>query len=138
VQHTAGVNDYDFCSLDGSFIDSNTGTSDNINSPTGGKTTYSNVTSGEYSFAYQASYNYRGSLPASGTLLFDILGNLSSENLVGSHTGLAFPAAAQGLLLDPVTTGNTDAGNLSWSRNGNSNQPPLLNATVTAAKGDPF
>jgi hypothetical protein len=137
-QHTAGINDYDFVSIDGSFIDSNSGTTDNINSPTGGTTTYSNITSGKYSYAFQASYNYKGALPGSGAFLFDVLSNLTSENLAGSHTGLAFPSAAPGILLDPVTTGNTDAGNLSWSRNGNSNQPPLFNATVAPAKPDPF
>jgi hypothetical protein len=138
-QHTLGTNDYEFVSIDGAFIDSNTGTVDNINSPNQASSTqYSNITNGRYPYAFQPTYNYKGSLPVSGSFEFDILGNLTNENLAAAHTGNAFPASAQGILLDPITTGNTDAGNMNWSHNGNSNQPPLFNAVVTAAKPDPL
>jgi hypothetical protein len=137
-QHTAGTNDYEFVAIDGSFVDSNTGTADNINSPLSTSTTqYSNVTNGKYPFAFQPTFNYKVA-PANNSFAKDIQTNLTNENLAGAHTGTGFPGGTDGILLDPVTTGNTDAGNNNWSRGGNSNQPPLFNAVVTAAKPDPL
>jgi hypothetical protein len=137
-QHTPGTNDYEFVSIDGSFVDSNSGTTDNINSPlsTSG-TQYSNITNGKYPFAFQPTFNYK-TAPTSGQFNFDIKTNLTNENLAGAHTGTGFPGGTDGILLDPITTGNTDAGNMNWSRSGNSNQPPLFNAVVTPAKSDPL
>jgi len=124
-QLTSGTNDYFFAGINGAFVDSNSGTTDNINSAAGGSTKYTNVVTGNYEFAYQVGINTRNGFtqPAFQT---SVLNFLKSENLSGAHTGTAFPAATAGVLLDPKTTNQHDAGNLVWSRGAISTAAPLI------------
>ena len=139
-QNNLNTNDYFFATINNIYPDSETG-ADNINSPsTTGSTRYSSIVNGLYTFAYQtvfhSHFNSSSALPAfqQGVFL-----NLQSENIAGAHTGLHFPASAQGLLLDCVTTGRTDPGNLTWSRFGSSLRVPGLTCPrVTPADADPL
>lgn len=142
AQNTAGVNDYVFAAINGTTIDSNTGTTDNINNPnaaTPGTTKYSNIITGAYDFAFQAALNTRNGFtqPAFEAA---VTNNLRSESLSGAHTGAAFPNASPGVLLDPTTTSAHDAGNLVWTRNAISPAPAQLrnDATVIGAGGIVF
>lgn len=134
-QNTSGTNDYFFVAINGTYPDSETG-ADNINTAsTTGSTQYSNIISGQYDFAYQVGFNTKAALTGFQLAVFN---GLASENIAGAHTGSAFPTSAPGVLLDPVTTGKHDAGNLSWSRNKVSNGAPAFVAPAAAAAADPL
>ena len=138
-QNNANANDYFFVAIDGTYPDSETG-DDNINTTSAtGSTRYSNIVNGTYTFAYQTGFNYHAAtisaLPAFQQAIFN---NLTNENISSAHTGTAFPASTPGVLLDQVTTGKTDAGNLSWSRRANSSGAPQFVGPVSAANPDPL
>jgi hypothetical protein len=140
-QNNTGTNDYFFVAIDGTYPDSQTGT-DNINGAVAGAssgTQYSNIINGSYNFAYQTGFNYHvattSALPGIQAAVF---ANLANENIAAAHTGLAFPAATSGVLLDPKTTHAHDAGNLSWSRTANSAGAPLFVAPASPAAVDPL
>lgn len=136
-QTTTGTNSYFFASIDGVAPDSETGT-DNINSPTAaGATQYSNIVNGRYTLAYQTGLNQNNSSPPTG-FQASVVANLTSEDIAASHNGLSFPAATSGVLLDPLTTGATDAGNVNWTRGGNSAAAPSFVTAVSPAAADPL
>ncbi len=136
-QASAGANSYFFAAIDGVSPDSGTGT-DNINSPTAaGSTQYSNIVNGRYTLAYQTGLNQNNSHPPTG-FQASVVANVTSEIIAASHTGLSFPAATSGVLLDPATTGTTDAGNVNWTRAGNSASAPVFAIQVTPALPDPM
>jgi hypothetical protein len=143
-QLTVGTNDYVFAGINNVYVDSNTGTTDNINNPAGGTTKYSNVITGNYEYAFQVGINTRNNFtqPAFQNA---VLNFLKSENVSGAHTGSAFPVSAPGVLLDPKTTNAHDAGNLTWTRGGVSTANPLtkndasvIGGPVVLGPGDPL
>jgi hypothetical protein len=138
-QTNAGTNDYFFAAINGTYPDSQTG-DDNVNTAVlSGSTRYSNIIKGSYDFAYQTGFNYHAaSLSAMPAFQFALYNNLASENISSAHTGLAFPSSAPGVLLDPRTTGHSDAGNLSWSRSGVSAGAPQYVGPVAQAAADPL
>jgi hypothetical protein len=133
-QHSTGINDYYFAAINGTYPDTET-SGDNINSASGGSTKYTNVISGTYDFAYQTAFQSHATLTGFEA---SVLANLSNENISGAHTGTAFPAATEGVLFDPTTTGKHDAGNLSWSRSHNSVAAPEFVAPAAAAEASPL
>jgi hypothetical protein len=137
-QNTAGVNDYSFAAIDGTYPDTQTGTTDNINATTRPATTkYTNIVNGTYEYWFQTAYNLRSGFTLSA-FQNAVRNNLYSVNLSAAHTGSAFPTSAPGVLLDPLTTHATSAGNLSVTRKANSTSPPVFQAVVTPAVGDPL
>lgn len=137
-QATTGTNTYFFANIDGVGPDSGTGTTDNINAASKPATTlYSNITNGRYTLAYQTGLNTNASSPPAG-LQASVVANLSAASISGAATGTAFPGATPGVLLDPLTTSDTGAGNVNWSRQGNSLNAPVFIAPVNAAVGDPL
>lgn len=106
-QHqVGGVNQFEITKINGVGVD--TGTSgDNINGTTA--TSYINVVKGNYDFYYQNSFNTRTST-LSGNTVGDVFANefkavFNSSNLPGAASGLAFPSAVPGVLLDADTQG---------------------------------
>lgn len=137
-QNTAGVNDYAFAAINGTYPDTQTGTTDNINATTRPAVTkYTNVVNGTYDYWFQTAFNLRSgfTLPAFQEQIRQALYNV---NISGAHTGSSFPTSAPGVLLDTLTTHSTSAGNLTVSRKANSVSPPVFQTKVTPAVGDPL
>jgi len=151
LEQVGGANVYSFAKIGGNGlapstgkqvlgigIDSGTG-SDNINGTT--STSYSNVVTGAYDFVYQNSFNTRSgfltSTTANAKWANAIKSQLQSESIAGAYSGLAFPAAVTGVLIDPNTAPAQDGGVVLWSRLKNSTAPIQLNfdATDTNANG---
>jgi hypothetical protein len=139
AQSNTGTNDYAFVAINGVYPDSETG-ADNINSSSKtGTTQYSNIINGSYDFAYQTAFNdHATSLSPLPAFQLAVFNNLKDEHISGAHTGFTFPASAQGVLLDPQTSLSGDAGNLNWSRTGNSAGASRYIRPVTAAAADPL
>jgi hypothetical protein len=135
-QHTSGTNDYWFVSINGAYPDAQTGT-DNVNSPTGGSTQYTNIINGKYDFAMQTSFNTAGAVTTLSAFEAAVFANLNAASISGANTGLPFPQSTEGVLLDPSKFPNT-AGSVSWTRGHNSAGAPLFIATQPAAKADPL
>ena len=135
-QTTAGVNSYFFVAINGTYPDTQTGTTDNINSPTAGTTHYTNVVNGTYDFATQVRLNAK-TAPASGTFEAGVVTNLKSVSLAGANTGSPFPTSAEGILLDPNTVGAV-TGAVSWTRSGNTPATPLFYGIVPASAAVPL
>jgi hypothetical protein len=127
-----GANQYSFAKIGGVGIDTGT-TGDNINGTTATK--YTNVITGAYDFAYQNSFNSRagfvGGATNNGKWAALVRTQLQSESLSGANSGLAFPAAVTGLLIDPANAPAQDAGVVLWSRLKNSTAPTQLNFDAT-------
>lgn len=136
-QATAGTNSYDFVAINGVYPDTQNGTTDNINSPTAGTTHYTNVVNGTYDFATQVGYQAKNP-PAAGTFEAGVVNNLKASTISGAATGSAFPTSAEGVLLDPVTTLTTTAGNVNWSKGGNTAASPVFATGVAAAAAVPL
>jgi hypothetical protein len=111
-QPTPGSNSYYFVAINGAFPDTETGTTDNINSPVAATTSYTNVVNGLYEFATQVSLNAHA---APTGFSAGVVSYLESENISAAYSGSAFPVSAEGVLLDPIVWGG-DPGNISWSR----------------------
>jgi hypothetical protein len=135
-QHTAGTNDYWFVSINGSYPDTEA-TNDDVNSPTGGATQYSNVIGGKYDFAYQISFNTTHAPSTLSAFETAVYNNLSAASISGANTGLAFPQSTAGVLLDPSKFSGT-AGSVSWTRNHNSAGAAVFIAAQPAANPDPL
>ena len=133
-QTTAGTNDYFFEKINGTGIDTETGTTDNINSATGPATTkYTNVWTGMYDYATQVGFAGRVADTSQTAFQQGVINTLKSSAIAdASASGSAWPAAAEGILLDPATTGTSSAGNVNWTRSGNTPSAPVFfqNTTV--------
>jgi len=134
-QFNQGSNDYFFAAINGTYPDTQT-PGDNVNDPaTSGSTRYTNIVNGTYDFAMQTGFNTRAALTG---FQLAVANGLSKENISTAHSGVACPASAPGVLLDPKTTGKHDAGNVSWSRGGNSAGAVQFVAPAAPANADPL
>jgi hypothetical protein len=132
---------YAFAKIGNVAIDSANGSTDDIN--TSGATTYRNVVTGAYDFAFQNSFNTRaGLIPSSGTpptlggkFALAMRNQLSAESIAAANAGSALPNAVSGLLVDPVNAPAQDAGVVLWTRNKNSTAPIQLNFDATSVNG---
>ena len=133
-QTTAGSNDYFFVKINGNGIDTGTGTTDNVNSATGPATTsYTHVIDGTYDYATQVGFAGKVADASQPAFPKGVIAHLKAASISdASASGSAWPAAAEGVLLDVATTGTTSAGNVSWTRGGNSAAAPVFISTVTA------
>jgi hypothetical protein len=118
-QAVPGTNSYDFTKIDGTAVDTG-GASDNINGSV--KSTYINAITGNYEFYYQPNFNYRNAW-FSGTggntgIGKAILAAFQSSTFPGAASGLAFPAAAPGSLIDADRASSLGAGVTIHSRSG--------------------
>jgi hypothetical protein len=138
-QKVAGTNSYDFVKLNGTAVDSGT-SSDNINGSVG--TTYVNAIKGNYNFFYQPNFNFRPSFYNNGSnnavLAKAILTTFQSNTFPGVASGLQFPLAAPGTLVDSDRNPTVAAGVTLNSRNGTSTGIlfPVLNASGTLPTGN--
>jgi hypothetical protein len=141
-QKVAGTNSYDFVKLNGVAVDSGT-SSDNINGSVG--TSYVNAIKGNYNFFYQPNFNFRPSFYNGGSnnaaLAKAILTAFQSNTFPGVASGLQYPLAAPGTLVDSDRNAAVAAGVTLDSRNGTSTGIlfPVLNASGTLPTGsDPL
>ena len=141
-QKVAGTNSYDFVKINGTAVDTG-GSSDNINGAVG--TSYVNAILGDYDFYYQPNFNYRSSFYGSGTnnaaLAHAFLSTFQSDTLPGVASGLQFPLAAPGTLVDSDRNPEVKAGVTLESRGGKSPAVlfPVVNASGTLPTGtDPL
>jgi hypothetical protein len=93
---------YDFVKINGVAVDSNTAPGDSINAVgAGAGTSYSNAVKGDYDFYYQNSFQ---SIAAAGTQAAAnaaaFKAQMTVASFVGGNSGLSFPAALPGTLLD--------------------------------------
>jgi hypothetical protein len=131
-QTTAGQNDYFFAKINGNGIDTATGTTDNINSQTPATTSYTHVVDGTYDYATQVGFAGKVADASQPAFQKGVVTNLKSTAISdASASGSAWPAAAEGVLLDPVTKGG-GAGSVSFSRSGNMLGSPVFWGQVTA------
>jgi hypothetical protein len=134
-QKVSGTNSYDFVKISGEAVDTG-GASDNINGSV--STSYVNAITGAYDFFYQPNFNYRPSFYSSGTanaqLATAILHVFQSSTLPGVASGLQFPLAAPGTLVDSDRNPAVAKGVTLDSRSGNSQGVlvPQLNAGTGA------
>jgi hypothetical protein len=123
-----GGNLYSFVRFGCAGMDAGT-TGDNINGPPGGSsaTKYTNVVIGGYDFVYQSVFVTRPGfitgLSNSAKFALEVRNALQTEAAASVHSGLLFPSAVPGIVLDPVTIGSQDPGVILDSRNGNSTSP---------------
>ncbi|MBV8143622.1 MAG: hypothetical protein JO184_01355 [Gammaproteobacteria bacterium] len=131
-QTNAGTNDYDFVKINGNGIDTGTGTTDNVNSAVNATTQYTNVWNGTYDYATQVGYAGRVADASQSAFQKGVVSFLKSSTIAdaSSSTG-AWPSAAEGILLDPATTGSTAAGNVNWTRSGNTPSSPVYYQATT-------
>ena len=128
---SSGSVQYSFAKINGVGLDSGIG-SDNINGTTA--TTYSNVVTGAYDFAYQNSFNARTATPTGWTAA--IKSALQSPGVSGAAANQKFPNAVTGVLLDPdlAAISAQSGGVILWSRNGSSTAPIQLNFDATTVQ----
>jgi hypothetical protein len=140
-----GVPQYSFTKIGGNGLPANSGKqvlgigidsgvgADNVNGTT--TTQYSNVITGAYDFAYQGSFNTRSgflSLTTANAKWANAIATLfKSEAISGANTGLPFPQAVTGVLIDPANVASQDPGVILWSRLRNSTAPIQLNFDAT-------
>jgi hypothetical protein len=134
-QTTAGTNSYFFVAINGTYPDTQTA-GDNINSATAGSTHYTNVVNGSYDFATQVGFQHKNGIPAGFEA--GVVANMEASTISGAATGSAFPTSAEGVLLDPATTGTTTAGNVNWTKGGNTAAQPVFAIAVAAAAAVPL
>ena len=134
-QTTAGTNSYFFVAINGVYPDTETA-GDNINSATAGSTHYTNVVNGTYDFATQVGFQSKNGVPAGFEA--GVVANMKASTISGAATGSAFPTSAEGVLLDALTTGATTAGNVNWSKGGNTAASPVFVSPVAAALAVPL
>ena len=136
-QNGTGSNQYAFASIDGVGIDTGTA-GDNINGTVATK--YTNVITGKYDFVYTDSFNTRTGFLSTTTVQAKfanaIKSNLQSETISGANTGLVFPLAVNGVLIDPSNTATQDPGVVLWTRNSVSSAPVQLNYDATTVNGN--
>ena len=135
-QASAGTNSYYFVAINGTYPDTQAGTTDNINSPTPGTTHYTNVVNGTYDFAVQVSFQHKNAIPPGFEA--GLVANLEAATISSAATGLPFPSSTPGVLLDPLTTLTTTAGNVSWTRSGNTASSPVFATTVAPPAAVPL
>jgi len=135
-QTTAGTNSYDFVAINGTYPDTQTGTTDNVNSPTAATTHYTHVVDGTYDFAIQVGFQHKNAISAGFEA--GVVANLEANTISGAATGSPFPTSAEGVLLDAPTTGTTTAGNVSWTRAGNTASAPNFVIIVAPAAAVPI
>jgi hypothetical protein len=141
-QKVAGTNSYDFVKIDGEAVD--TGASgDDINGTVA--SSYINSIKGNYDFFYQVNFNYRPSFYNGGSnnaaLAKAILTTFQSNSFPGVASGLQYPLAAPGTIVDPDRTPSVLKGVALDSRNGISTAilQPSLNASGALPVGaDPL
>jgi hypothetical protein len=118
-QAVSGTNSYDFAKINGIAVDTG-GASDNINGSV--KSTYINAITGNYEFFYQPNFNYRNTWFSGTTgntgIGKAILAAFQSSSFPGAASGLAFPAAAEGTLIDADRASSLAAGVTIESRGG--------------------
>jgi len=132
-QTTAGTNDYFFVKINGNGIDTGAGTTDNVNSTTAATTSYTHVIDGTYDYATQVGFAAQRTDATQPTFQQGVIKRLKASTISdASAPGSAWPAAAEGVLLDPSTTGATTAGNISWTRGANTAAAPVMYSIVTA------
>jgi hypothetical protein len=141
-QKVAGTNSYDFVKINGEAVDTG-GAGDNINGNVA--SSYINAIKGNYDFFYQPNFNYRPSFYNGGSnnaaLAKAILTVFQSSSFPGVASGLQYPLAAPGTLVDSDRNPTLGKGVTLHSRGGNSQGilVPELNASGTLPSGsDPL
>jgi hypothetical protein len=131
-QTTAGTNDYFFAKINGNGIDTATGTTDNVNSQVPATTSYTHVVDGTYDWATQVGFAGRVADASQTAFQHGVITALKSTAISdAANAGSAWPAAAEGVLLDPITKGG-GAGSVSFSRGSNMIASPVFWGQVTA------
>lgn len=126
-----GTNQYDFVRINGVGVDSGTA-GDNINGPTA--SSYINVIKGQYDFYYQSSFNTRTTLAGQNLANANAFkAQYASATLPGAASGLVFPAAVPGIVLDAdVATALTKGVTInSRSKVSTATLTPIFNALPT-------
>ena len=141
-QKVAGTNSYDFVKIDGEAADTGTA-GDDINGNVA--SSYVNVIKGNYGFFYQPNFNFRPSFynngSANAALAKAILTVFQSSSFPGVASGLQYPLAAPGTVVDSDRNPVIGKGVTLHSRSGNSQAllQPVLNASGTLPAGsDPL
>ena len=142
LHQVSGVNTYDFVKINGEAMDLSI-TGDDINGTT--KTAYDNVITGAYGFFYQVGFNTRtGFLGGSGDnvdLANAMKTALTADALAGAYSGVKFPLAAPGLVIDAdIDTAKSTTGVTIATRAGTSSSPlkvTKFGVTITQAN-DPL
>jgi hypothetical protein len=128
LNQVSGVNQYDFVKINGVAMDANSST-DNINGTTG--SSYINVINGSYDFFYQVNFNERSGFstgaPANNVAFANGLkAVLQSPSLAGVNSGVQFPLATNGIVIDGDTASSLATGVTVTSRGGNSPSTPAV------------
>lgn len=127
-----GPNQYDFTKINGVGVDTGAA-GDNINGGTA--TSYINVINGNYDFFYQNSFNTRTSLANPGLGFANAFkAAMTAPAFVGCNSGVAFPGALPGALIDADNAGSLAKGVTLDTRSKNSQGPlmPFYNAASGA------
>jgi hypothetical protein len=133
---------YEFTKINNTAVDSG-GAGDNLNGAVA--TSYVNAIDGSYDFFYQTNFNFRSLTDITGSpFATSLLTVLETSSLAGVNSGLAFPLAANGIILDADRNATVAKGVTVVSRGGNSASPvktvlPPTQAVGTIAVGsDPL
>src|SRR5208283_4085316 len=127
LQTTTGA--YDFTAINGVHVDTNTLPADDINGAGAGHTTsYVNVIRGDYDFYYQNSFNAQAGVIGGGTIPDAFAGQMKSVmqlvGFSGCNSGLAFPLAVTGTLIDADVSAAIVKG-VTLATRGKNSQAPL-------------
>jgi hypothetical protein len=139
LHQVGGANQYFFTAINGVAVDTGT-TNDNINVATHTSTSgtsYINVVKGNYDFFFQNSFNTRTGFLAGNNVNAAFANEFKAQfglaSFAGANSGLAFPSAVPGTLIDADAASALAAGVTINTRNGASGAPlqQKFNATAT-------
>jgi hypothetical protein len=129
---------YDFTAINGTFVDGHDGVADDINKGT--HTSYLNAIAGNYDFYFQNSFNAQAGVIGGATVQDAFAGQMKTvlqlPAFTGCNSGLAFPQAVTGTLIDADNSSTLAKGVVLATRSKNS-QAPLQQKVFPAVAAIP-